>query len=127
MTDPTKNWCSENPTGAISKRSFRIDTSRKDGLLLQIHHTITARNKKSKHFKFNETTFDDTGEQLAAIDHVGNIVVIDFSCLRFWMLPLRLECSFIKFSSYRKNELLIGKLDGSVLLIDTGNIVSFSL
>ncbi|RZF45858.1 hypothetical protein LSTR_LSTR010814 [Laodelphax striatellus] len=113
--------CLENPTGEIFKKPFRIDTSRKDGLLLQIHHTIAARNKKSRTFKFDEATFDDTGEQLAAIDHVGNIVVIDFSCLRFWMLPSKLKCSVMKFSSYKKNELLLGRPGGNVALVDTGS------
>lgn len=53
-----------------------------DRLLVQIHNTITDRNGKKKCLRFINITLNDTYEQIAASDQVGNIFIIDLLSLK---------------------------------------------
>ncbi|XP_075215664.1 TBC1 domain family member 31 [Lycorma delicatula] len=117
----------------IHKQSFQIKSSRKDGLLVQIHNTVTNHKGKKKCLRFVNASFSDTYEQIAASDQVGNVFIIDLLSLKFWMLPCTGYCSTLVYSTYRKNELLIGKDNGDVESVNielceiTGRLIGHKL
>nr|CAD7458966.1 unnamed protein product [Timema tahoe] len=57
----------ENPLRSLSR------------LIIQIHHTTPAGNGETHRVRFVHVAFNETGEQLAAADHRGNIFIIDLN------------------------------------------------
>nr|CAD7593341.1 unnamed protein product [Timema genevievae] len=52
-------------------------------IVKQIHHTTPAGNGETHRVRFVHVAFNETGEQLAAADHRGNIFIIDLNSNKF--------------------------------------------
>ncbi|PSN49391.1 TBC1 domain family member 31 [Blattella germanica] len=103
----------------INKQLFHLKTSRKDGLILQVHHTIPSANGDVHRVRFLHVTFDESGVTLAATDHRGNIFIIDLTNRKFWMLPKLGSSSLIAFPPKRKNLLLVGTSNCTIYFVNT--------
>nr|CAD7441920.1 unnamed protein product [Timema bartmani] len=103
----------------IVKQVFYPKLSRKDGLIIQIHHTTPAGNGETHRVRFVHVAFNETGEQLAAADHRGNIFIIDLNSNKFWLLPNLGICTAIAFSPHKSAELLVGTADRALNFINT--------
>ncbi|XP_074042310.1 uncharacterized protein isoform X5 [Leptinotarsa decemlineata] len=89
-------------------------------LLLNIHHSTG-----SKKVRFVHICFHNTDPLIVSADNEGHFYIIDYSACKFWALPILDSCTFIKFSPLVQNELLIGRSNGDILLvnIDSGHVV----
>ncbi|XP_049814764.1 TBC1 domain family member 31 isoform X1 [Schistocerca nitens] len=111
-------------SNGVLKQIFQLKTAQKDGPILQIHHTIPGSRGESQQIRFVHIAFEDAGEKLAASDHRANIFIVDFASNKFWLLIKLDSCTCLKFSTRKKNELLVGIQNGSLLFVntETGNI-----
>nr|CAD7196969.1 unnamed protein product [Timema douglasi] len=103
----------------IVKQVFYPKLSRKDGLIIQIHHTTPAGNGETHRVRFVHVAFNEIGEQLAAADHRGNIFIIDLNSNKFWLLPNLGICTVIAFSPHKSASLLLGTVDRALNFINT--------
>ncbi|KAG5876918.1 hypothetical protein JTB14_021361 [Gonioctena quinquepunctata] len=103
----------------IIKRLFKLKPPRQDGLILNIHHSTG-----NKRVRFTYICFHDTDHIVASANNEGNLYVIDYSTCKFWSLPKLDSCTYIKFSFYIPNELLVGRSNGDILIIsvDSGYV-----
>lgn len=81
----------------VDKFDIKLKSRPKDGVILQLHHTVKGSNGESRRIRFSTGTFDDSQEKLACADHAGNIFIIDFSNLQFWKLTGIGPCSALYF------------------------------
>ncbi|XP_023714197.1 TBC1 domain family member 31 isoform X2 [Cryptotermes secundus] len=102
----------------INKQAFQLKNSRRDGLILQVHHTIPTDSGEIHRVRFLHMAFNETGEILAASDHRGNVFIIDLANEKFWLLPNLGSCTVIAFPPTKKNELLFGTVNSSVHLLN---------
>ncbi|XP_074042307.1 TBC1 domain family member 31 isoform X2 [Leptinotarsa decemlineata] len=104
----------------VTKKLFKLKPLRYDGLLLNIHHSTG-----SKKVRFVHICFHNTDPLIVSADNEGHFYIIDYSACKFWALPILDSCTFIKFSPLVQNELLIGRSNGDILLvnIDSGHVV----
>ncbi|CAH1990953.1 unnamed protein product [Acanthoscelides obtectus] len=101
-----------SPSGDINKNIFKLKPPRKDGLLLNIHHS-----KPNNKIRFIHTAFHDRGHVLASADNEGNFYIVDFHTCKYWGLPKLDSCTFLRFSAYRPDELLCGRNNGDVYVV----------
>ncbi|KAJ8963235.1 hypothetical protein NQ318_018701 [Aromia moschata] len=108
-----------NSSADVKKTLFKLKPVRRDGLVLNVHHS-----KENKKIRFVHCCFHHTGHIVVAADNDGHFYVIDFSSCKFWGLPKLDSCTFIKFSAFSQNEILSGRKNGDVYVIDyeSGNV-----
>ncbi|KAJ0174813.1 hypothetical protein K1T71_009921 [Dendrolimus kikuchii] len=71
---------------SVEKFDIKLKSKPKDGVILQLHHTVRGSNGECRRIRFSTGIFDDSQEKLACGDNMGNIYVLDFSELKFWKL-----------------------------------------
>ncbi|KAK7790940.1 hypothetical protein R5R35_005871 [Gryllus longicercus] len=108
----------DRPDG-VPKQSFQLKDPRKDGLVLQVHHTVPGLHGEIRRVRFVLVTFNDLGEELAACDHRGNIFVIDLAGCKFWLLVNLGSCSVLSFSPVNKTDLVVGTANGTLNIVNT--------
>ncbi|XP_049830677.1 TBC1 domain family member 31 isoform X2 [Schistocerca gregaria] len=106
-------------SNGVLKQVFQLKTAQRDGPILQIHHTIPGSHGESQQIRFVHIAFEDAGEKLAASDHRANIFIVDFASNKFWLLIKLDSCTCLTFSTRKKNELLVGIQNGSLLFVNT--------
>lgn len=103
----------------MPKQSFMLKNPRKDGLILQVHHTIPGEQGEIRRVRFIHVAFNDIGEQLAASDHRGNIFIVDLAGCKFWLLVNLGICSVIAFSAVNKMDIIVGSANGTLNIVNT--------
>lgn len=108
----------------IEKFDIKLKTKPKDGVILQLHHTVRGSNGECRRIRFSIGTFDDVHEKLACADNVGNVFVLDFSDLKFWKLTGVGPCTALHFVPYKLDTLVVATAKKEVNFLDTetGNI-----
>lgn len=110
----------------IEKFDIKLKSKPKDGVILQLHHTVRGSNGVCRRIRFSSSTFDDLHEKLACADNVGNLFILDFSDLKFWKLTgLTGPCTALHFVPNRLDMLVVAaakKFAINFLDIETGNI-----
>ncbi|XP_023936242.2 TBC1 domain family member 31 [Bicyclus anynana] len=91
----------------VEKFDIKLKSKPKDGVILQLHHTIRGSNGESRRIRFSVGAFEDTHEKLACADNVGNIFVFDFADLKFWKLKNQDPCSAMLFDPYKLDALAV--------------------
>lgn len=110
----------------IEKFDIKLKSKPKDGVILQLHHTIKGSNGESRRIRFSTGTFDDKQEKLACGDNVGNVFILDFSELKFWKLSSIGPCTSLHFVRSKSDTLIAAtskKFEISFVDIDTGHIL----
>lgn len=87
----------KNPSEVIEKYDIKLKSKPKDGVILQLHHTIRGPNGETRRIRFSTASFDDNHEKLACCDGGGNIFILDFADLKFWKLTGIGVCSALHF------------------------------
>lgn len=82
---------------SVDKFDIKLKSRPKDGVILQLHHTVKGSNGESRRIRFSTGVFDDNQEKLACADNAGNIFILDFSDLKFWKLTGIGPCSALYF------------------------------
>lgn len=114
---------------SIEKFDIKLKSKPKDGVILQLHHTVKGPNGESRRIRFTSATFDDTQEKLACVDNAGNIFLLDFSDLKFWKLTGIGPCTALQFVPNKSDTLIVAtvkKYELNFVDIETGQ-VSLSL
>lgn len=110
----------------IEKFDIKLKSKPKDGVILQLHHTVRGSNGVCRRIRFSSSTFDDLHEKLACADNVGNLFILDFSDLKFWKLTnVTGPCTALHFVPSRVDMLVVAaakKFAINFLDIETGNI-----
>lgn len=110
----------------IEKFDIKLKSKPKDGVILQLHHTVRGSNGVCRRIRFSSSTFDDLHEKLACADNVGNLFILDFSDLKFWKLTGATgPCTALHFVPKRLDMLVVAtakKFAINFLDIDTGDI-----
>ncbi|XP_063625701.1 TBC1 domain family member 31 [Cydia splendana] len=112
-------------TGHVHKYDIKLKTKPKDGVILQLHHTVRNPNGENRRIRFSTGVFDDSQEKLACSDTVGNLFILDFTELKFWKFTHIGPCSALHFIPNRTEELVVAntkKCDVSFLSVETGKI-----
>ncbi|CAK1586725.1 unnamed protein product [Parnassius mnemosyne] len=91
----------------VEKFDIKIKSKPKDGVILQLHHTVRDSHGEYRRIRFSTAVFDDAQEKLACADNAGNLFIIDFCDLKFWKLANRGLCTALHF--------IPNKLDGLVV------------
>ncbi|XP_041981929.1 TBC1 domain family member 31 [Aricia agestis] len=94
-------------TVRLEKFDIKVKSKPKDGLILQLHHTIRKSNGVNKRIRFSTGSFDDAHEKLACADNAGNIFILDFIDLKFWKVTNRCPSTALHFVPGKSNLLLI--------------------
>ncbi|KAG8240239.1 hypothetical protein J437_LFUL004699, partial [Ladona fulva] len=102
----------------VRKRVFERKSIRKDGLLLQVHHTL---DKQAKPIRFLHAVFQEGTDTLAVSDVKGNLFIIDLTYNRFWTLPKFTNCSGLAFPPYDKSLLFISSSNCSIKIVNFEN------
>ncbi|KAF5274930.1 hypothetical protein FQR65_LT16830 [Abscondita terminalis] len=105
-------------TETITKHILQIKSPNRDGLLLHVHNTTGINNHQKFSIRFLHLSFDKSENILVASNHTGNIVLIDLSRNKFWILPSLNTCSVIKFSTYNPAEVMLGMQNGFIYIVD---------
>ncbi|XP_061718533.1 TBC1 domain family member 31 [Cydia pomonella] len=116
-------------SGHVQKYDIKLKTKPKDGVILQLHHTVRNPNGENRRIRFSTGVFDDSQEKLACSDTVGNLFILDFSELKFWKFTHIGPCTALHFIPNKTDELVVTntkKCDISFLSVETGKI-SFTL
>ncbi|CAH0400751.1 unnamed protein product [Chilo suppressalis] len=71
---------------SVEKFDIKLKSKPKDGIILQLHHTVRGSNGETRRIRFSTGTFDDSQEKLACADNAGNLFILDFTELKFWKL-----------------------------------------
>ncbi|OWR50060.1 putative WD repeat domain 67 [Danaus plexippus plexippus] len=91
----------------VEKFDIKIKSKPKDGVILQLHHTVRGSNGENHRIRFSVGTFEDVHEKLACADNIGNIFVLDFSDLKFWKLKSQGPCTALQFSPHNLDTLVV--------------------
>ncbi|XP_047032172.1 TBC1 domain family member 31 [Helicoverpa zea] len=92
---------------AIEKFDIKLKSKPKDGVILQLHHTVRGSNGECRRIRFSTGVFDDNHDKLACADNAGNIFILDFSDLKFWKLPGLGPCTALQFVPNRIDTLIV--------------------
>ncbi|XP_068617728.1 TBC1 domain family member 31 [Battus philenor] len=95
----------------IEKFDIKIKSKPKDGVILQLHHTVRDSRGECRRIRFSSAVFDDGLEKLACADNAGNLFIIDFSDLKFWKLIHRGVISALHFVPNRVDALVVANSD----------------
>lgn len=60
----------------------------------------------------------ESGNITALADNNANIYIVDYCLFKFWRLQNFRRASFISFSSYHQEQLLVGKVNGDILVVN---------
>ncbi|KPJ14592.1 WD repeat-containing protein 67 [Papilio machaon] len=107
----------------IEKFDIKIKKKPKDGVILQLHHTVRDSHGDCRRIRFSLAVFDDNQEKLACTDNAGNIFIIDFCDLKFWKLVNHGICTALHFVPDRLDALVVAssdKFDLNFLDTETG-------
>ncbi|KAM3959623.1 TBC1 domain family member 31 [Aphomia sociella] len=107
----------------VEKFDLKLKSRLKDGVILQLHHTIRDSKGENKRIRFSSGTFDDVHDKLACADNSGNIFVLDFTDLKFWKLSNVGPCTALHFLANKEDVLIIAnakKYDIIFLDIENG-------
>lgn len=110
---------------SVEKFDIKLKSRPKDGVILQLHHTVRGSNGESRRIRFSTGTFDDSQEKLACADNAGNLFILDFCDLKFWKLTAIGPCTALHFVPNKLDTLIIAKgkrFDICFLDIDTGQV-----
>ncbi|XP_066139355.1 TBC1 domain family member 31 [Euwallacea fornicatus] len=104
----------------VQKKIFKLKTEDSSGLIFNLYQTDGRKSLKFLHYDF-----DCNGTVLALSNIDGQIFILNFVTMKSWRLKKFQLCSCIKVSEYNKNELLIGKRNGILEVVDiaTGNCI----
>ncbi|CAG4987353.1 unnamed protein product [Parnassius apollo] len=91
----------------VEKFDIKLKSKPKDGVILQLHHTVRDSHGEYRRIRFSTAVFDDAQEKLACADNAGNLFILDFCDLKFWKLANRGICTSLHF--------IPNKLDGLVV------------
>lgn len=92
----------------LEKINIKLKTKPKDGVILQLHHTVRGANGENRRIRFSSGTFDDAHDKLACSDNLGNIFILDFIDLKFWKLNSIGPCTALHFVPNKEHCLIIG-------------------
>lgn len=109
----------------VEKFDIKLKSKPKDGVILQLHHTVKGPNGECRRIRFSTATFDDTHEKLACADNAGNIFLLDFSDLKFWKLTGVGPCTALQFVPNKPDTLIVAsakRYEMNFLDIETGQI-----
>lgn len=107
----------------VEKFDIKLKSKPKDGVILQLHHTIKGPNGECRRIRFSTATFDDTQEKLACADNAGNIFILDFTDLKFWKLTGIGPCTALQFVPNKPDTLIVAtakKHDMNFVDVETG-------
>ncbi|KAJ2945445.1 hypothetical protein O0L34_g257 [Tuta absoluta] len=107
----------------VEKFDIKLKSKPKDGVILQLHHTVRGSKGESRRIRFSTGTFDDLNEKLACSDNAGNLFVLDFSDLKFWKLVGVSPSSALHFVPNKMDTLVVAtvkKFDISFMDTETG-------
>ncbi|KAH9634276.1 hypothetical protein HF086_011536 [Spodoptera exigua] len=110
---------------AIEKFDIKLKSKPKDGVILQLHHTVRGSNGECRRIRFTAGVFDDTHDKLACADNAGNIFILDFSDLKFWKLPGVGPCTALQFLPAKQDTLIVAsakKYEMNFLDTETGQV-----
>ncbi|XP_050347502.1 TBC1 domain family member 31 [Nymphalis io] len=97
----------ENQGDNIKKYELKLKSRPKDGVILQLHHTIRGSNGESRRIRFTIGSFEDIQNKLACADNVGNIFLLNFADLQFWKLKNFGPCTALQFVPYDLETLVV--------------------
>ncbi|CAK1553855.1 unnamed protein product [Leptosia nina] len=103
---------------SIEKFDIKIKSKPKDGVILQLHHTVRGSNGESRRIRFSSAVFDDSQEKLACADNVGNIFILDFADLKFWKITNRGAFTALHFFPNKLETLIVANKSYNINLID---------
>lgn len=109
----------------VEKFDIKLKTKPKDGVILQLHHTVRSSNGENRRIRISTGIFDDAHEKLACADNVGNIFMLDFSDLKFWKFSSVGPCTALHFAPNKPGALVAAnfkKHDVNFLDTETGQI-----
>ncbi|CAB3230165.1 unnamed protein product [Arctia plantaginis] len=109
--------------GVVEKFDIKLKSKPKDGVILQLHHTIKGPNGECRRIRFSTATFDDNQEKLACADNAGNIFILDFTDLKFWKLTGIGPSTALQFVPNKPDTLVVAtnkKYDMNFIDIETG-------
>ncbi|XP_072944505.1 TBC1 domain family member 31 [Epargyreus clarus] len=107
----------------VEKFDIKVKTKSKDGLILQLHHTVRGSNGENRRIRFSSAVFDDAHEKLACADNAGNIFILDFYELKFWKLICKGPCTALHFVPNKQDVLVIASAkhyDINFMDVETG-------
>lgn len=107
----------------IEKFDIKLKSKPKDGVILQLHHTVRCTNGESRRIRFTTAAFDDGQDKLACADNGGNLFILDFSELKFWKHTHVGPCSVIHFIPNKVDNIVVAttkRYDISFMDIETG-------
>ncbi|XP_028042589.1 TBC1 domain family member 31 [Bombyx mandarina] len=91
----------------IEKFDIKLKSKPKDGVILQLHHTVRSSSGESHRIRFTRGAFSDNNEKLACSDTAGNVFIIDFSDLKFWKLNGVGPCTCLQFENSKHDNLVV--------------------
>ncbi|XP_055631048.1 TBC1 domain family member 31 [Toxorhynchites rutilus septentrionalis] len=106
---------------AIQKQKFSFSNNN-DGLLLNIHHTI-SQNGKILRIRFTNVCFSHENEYLTAVDHRGNLFVFHLAETKYWLLHQRFKDITAVECVPGTTDIVLGNKEGYLFVInyDTGS------
>lgn len=109
---------------SVEKFDIKLKSKQKDGVILQLHHTLRGSNGECRRIRFSSGTFDDAHDKLACADNEGNLFILDFSDLKFWKLAGVGPCTALQFVPKRLDTLVVAaskKLSINFLDVESGS------
>ncbi|XP_050301171.1 TBC1 domain family member 31 [Anthonomus grandis grandis] len=105
----------------VQKKLFKLKPINFEGLLVNIRQTCPKKN-----LRFTHIDFQPNGSLLALVNNDHHIYIIDFPNEKLWKLQTVGFCTYIKFSEYTETQLLAGKTNGviEILNVDTGEVIA---
>jgi WD40 repeat protein len=113
----------------VEKFDIKLKSRPKDGVILQLHHTVRDSNGESRRIRFSTGAFDDSQEKLACADNAGNLFILDFTDLKFWKITNIGASTALHFVPNRLDTLIVANSKNYEICfidIDTG-IISLCL
>ncbi|XP_013200834.1 TBC1 domain family member 31 [Amyelois transitella] len=109
----------------LEKFNIKLKSKPKDGVILQLHHTVRGSKGENHRIRFSSGTFNDVHEKLACADNLGNIFILDFADLKFWKLNSIGACTAIHFVPNKEDCLIVANAEKYHIVfidIETGKI-----
>ncbi|XP_053610994.1 TBC1 domain family member 31 [Plodia interpunctella] len=106
----------------LEKFNIKLKSKPKDGVILQLHHTVRGSKGENHRIRFSLGTFDDAHEKLACADTLGNIFILDFTDLKFWKLNSFGTCTALHFVPNKEDILIVANADKyNIAFVDVEN------
>lgn len=107
----------------IEKFDIKLKSTPKDGVILQLHHTVRTPTGESRRIRFCVGAFHEASDKMACTDSGGNLFVLDLADQKFWKLTHTGPCSAMHFSPHHTDSLLVAttkNIQISFIDIETG-------